>query len=63
MDRVKKIEEILSETDTCFGYCEDVKECGHTGHGCYLWKVYAKRIDALLNSERNAQVSDTTEDE
>jgi hypothetical protein len=40
----EQIAKILQKTDTCFGDCDTVKECSHTGHGCYLWKKYAEEI-------------------
>jgi hypothetical protein len=45
----EQIERILAKTDTCFGDCDNTKECSHTGHGCYLWKQYAKEIVEALS--------------
>jgi hypothetical protein len=46
----EQIERILAKTDTCFGDCDNTKECSHTGHGCYLWKQYAKEIVEALDT-------------
>jgi hypothetical protein len=46
----EQIEAILSKTDTCFGDCDNVKECSHTGHGCYLWKQYANEIVEAIDA-------------
>lgn len=43
----------FSESDTCFGYCdaENVTVCDHTGHGCGLWKKYAKQCTFIAVEE------------
>lgn len=40
------------ETDVCFGDCESqpYSVCTHTGHGCGLWLVHAKK-SALISVE------------
>lgn len=53
-DRYYKLNEA---TDACFGFCdkEPISVCDHTGHGCGLWKTYAKSfaliaVDEILNA-------------
>ena len=43
-----KIYDLLKQSDTCFGDCDTVKECTHTGHGCSLWMKYTDEIFSLL---------------
>jgi hypothetical protein len=54
IELVDKFHNQFSETDTCFGVCEDeVKKgtCTGTGHGCYLWKPKAKQCALIAVDE------------
>ena len=70
IELVNKFHNQFSETDTCFGVCEDeVKKgtCNGTGHGCYLWKPKAKQcaliaVDEILHCEAT-EPSDTDWDD
>jgi hypothetical protein len=39
------------KTDTCFGLCNDINICDGTGHGCGIWKIYAKQ-SAIFTAEQ-----------
>lgn len=46
----KKFYKLNEETDACFGDCDstDVKVCDHTGHGCGLWEIHARKCVEIL---------------
>lgn len=50
-------------TDTCFGICENNSDiCDGTGHGCGLWKQYA-RESAIICVEQIIQATGANKDE
>lgn len=56
---------LFSETDTCFGYCENEVNngnCSGTGHGCGLWKIKAKECASIavkqMDKERDERIKE-----
>lgn len=49
----------LSKSDTCFGDCNVETHltgtCSGTGHGCGIWKIYAKECALIAVKELQTQ--------